>query len=155
MTEPPTFGRRSSPETQQAWDQYRGQMKAIGKSLSLKQWIIGLLGLYVGIHMLVQSNSAGTKPAVAPIAPLAVGQTANLAKPGCGVTLKEYEAVATGMTRGQVADIYGCAGTEISRVSAGGVESIMVSWPAGGGFGSTDATFDNDRLIGKAQLGLE
>lgn len=157
MTEEKGFGGRSAEDRRQAWDDYKGEMKAIGKKLTLKQWIIGLLGIYVVIHMLVASNGAGTKasgPAAAPTAQSA--QSVPTGKPSCGgVTLKQYGAVSAGMSQREVAAIYGCPGTEMSRVSAGGIESVMVSWPAAGGFGSTDATFDNDHLTGKAQIGLE
>jgi hypothetical protein len=52
--------------------------------------------------------------------------------------------------------IIGCAGEEVSRVSIGGRETVMVSWTGNGGFMSNmNATFDNDHLVAKAQLGLE
>src|SRR5438105_3508854 len=90
MTEEKGFGRRSPVDRQQAWSEYKGGMKALGKSLSIKQWVIAGLGIYVAIHMLVKSNDAGTK-AMAPAAHAA--QIADVQKPSCGVTLAQYNAV--------------------------------------------------------------
>ena len=74
----------------------------------------------------------------------------------CGATLREYQALQTGITLGQAIGIIGCNGEEISRVSYGGQETVMVSWPGETSFfGNMNATFDNDRLVAKGQLGLE
>ena len=63
-----------------------------------------------------------------------------------------------GRTKKKVDEVtgIGCAGEEMSRVSIGGQETVMASWTGNGGFISNmNATFDNDRLVAKAQLGLE
>ena len=70
--------------------------------------------------------------------------------------MREYSSLKPGMSLRHAASIIGCAGEEMSRVSIGGQETVMVSWTGNGGFISNmNATFDNDRLVSKAQLGLE
>ncbi|MBI4924127.1 MAG: hypothetical protein HY834_20520 [Devosia nanyangense] len=74
----------------------------------------------------------------------------------CGATLKEYSALKAGMSLHRAASVIGCPGTEMSRVSIGGQETVLVSWRGTRGlFSNMNATFDNDRLVAKGQLGLE
>ena len=69
--------------------------------------------------------------------------------------MAEYLALCIGTSLGQARSIIGCSGKEISRVSYGGVEDVMVQWPGAGGFMSNMvATFSNDRMTSKGQLGL-
>jgi hypothetical protein len=125
------------------------------KKMTGGQIALGVLGILAGISILSHSNQDGQKAAALAAKPaVAVAQKA----PGkrCGATLREYEALQIGITLGQAIGIIGCKGSEMSRVAYGGQETIMVSWPGEEGlFSNMNATFDNDRLVAKGQLGLE
>jgi len=55
----------------------------------------------------------------------------------------------------QVAGIIGCPGTEISRVEIDGYSMAIFTWDGTDTFfGNMNATFDNGKLTGKAQMGL-
>lgn len=125
------------------------------KGLTPGRVLLALVGLLVGYNIVANANQRGanTEATSALVAPAVVKST----KPHkCGATLREYQSLQPGVTLGQAIDIIGCKGEEISRVSYGGQETVMVSWPAESGyFGNMNATFDNDRLVAKGQLGLE
>ena len=156
MTEQKDFGRRPDPELRQAWATYKVEMAAIGKKLTLKQWIIGLLAIYVGIDILVQSNNEEVARAAVASSERAVASVEpdTLVKPKCVATLKDYNAARIGMSERELAAIVGCPGTEMSHVSYGGTDSVLVSWD-GELFTGMNATFDNDQLVAKGQMGLE
>jgi hypothetical protein len=74
----------------------------------------------------------------------------------CGATLKEYSALQIGISPARAGAIIGCKGEELSRVSFGGKESVMLTWPGEAGlFSNMNATFSDGRLVAKGQLGLE
>jgi hypothetical protein len=77
-------------------------------------------------------------------------------QPRPGVNLANYERITEGMP--QVVDILGKQGTEGSRVSLAGITTVIYQWNASGlaGLrgGNMNATFQNGRLVGKAQAGL-
>ena len=124
------------------------------KGMTPGRIVLAVIGLMVGYNIVAHANQRDADP---------VGTSATAApaiakaKPHkCGATLREYETLQTGISLGQAIGIIGCKGEEISRVSYGGQETVMVSWPGETGyFGNMNATFDNDRLVAKGQLGLE
>jgi hypothetical protein len=125
------------------------------KGLTPGRIVLAVVGLMVGYNIVAHANQGDADPdgSSATVTP-AVTKTAKPHK--CGATLREYQALQTGITLGQAIGIIGCSGEEISRVSYGGQETVMVSWPGETGFfGNMNATFDNDRLVAKGQLGLE
>ena len=124
------------------------------KKMTSGQIALAVLGILAGISILGHSNQDGQKAALAAKSTAVVTQKTAAKK--CGATRREYEALQIGITLGQAAGIIGCKGSEMSRVAYGGQETIMVSWPGEEGlFSNMNATFDNDRLVGKGQLGLE
>lgn len=69
--------------------------------------------------------------------------------------MREYLALADGMRIADAERIIGCAGTEMSRASYGGGVTVLLSWPGETGLiANMNATFDDGKLVGKAQLGL-
>jgi hypothetical protein len=80
---------------------------------------------------------------------------ANVEASKCRATLKEFTALQIGISPGRAGAIIGCKGEELSRVSFGGKESVMPTWPGEAGlFSNMNATFNDGRLVAKAQLGL-
>lgn len=72
------------------------------------------------------------------------------------ITLEEYNAIETGMTYEQVAEIVGGPGTVSSEAEAGGYKIIIVTWYGNGTAGSNaNVTFTNNSATAKAQVGLE
>ena len=70
------------------------------------------------------------------------------------VTLAEYARIKEGMNYSQVCRIIGVQGTEISRSSLAGITTVMYSW-TNGDYSNMNAMFQNDRLVTKAQFGLD
>lgn len=82
----------------------------------------------------------------------------SLPEPQLGVTLAQFEAVKTGMNYYKVCAIFGFEGELISQVDIGNDEykTEMYSWPGYGSLGANcNVTFQNDKVISKAQFGLQ
>jgi hypothetical protein len=73
----------------------------------------------------------------------------------CGATLQEFYELEIGMPYAAARDIIGCEGEILSQVSLGGTNSVMVGWDAQTAmFGNMNATFQNGRLVSRAQFRL-
>lgn len=72
-----------------------------------------------------------------------------------GITMAKYSQLQTGMSYEQVKSILGAAGEEMSSNEIGGTRTVMYQWKAGGFGANMNAMFQNDKLIQKAQAGLE
>ncbi|HOJ32820.1 MAG TPA: DUF3862 domain-containing protein [Candidatus Hydrogenedentes bacterium] len=77
------------------------------------------------------------------------------------VTFDEYKRIQNGMSYREVVSIIGAEGEEISRNKIDGVpgvmesiETVMYQWVNSNG-SNMNAMFQNDRLIQKAQFGLQ
>jgi hypothetical protein len=70
-----------------------------------------------------------------------------------GPTMARYSAVKADMTYAQVKAIMKQDGKELSSSSIGGYTTVMVEWDGDWG-ANMNVTFQNGRVIGKAQFGL-
>jgi len=152
MIQTRAFGRRNRP-----------QLARPGKPLTLRQApdpvrrsLLVDWGKYVAVIVLVLvvlatiRNGSGDAvvPATAEVRPAAAAK--------CGATLAEFYRLEIGMSYAAARDIIGCEGEILSQVSLGGTNSVMVSWDAQtASFGSMNATFQNGRLVSRAQFQLE
>ena len=80
------------------------------------------------------------------------------------VTFDEYLKIQNGMSYSQVVSIIGAAGEEVTRHKIEGVpgvmepvETVMYQWVnrSGSNMHNMHAVFQNDKLVQKAQVGLE
>lgn len=72
------------------------------------------------------------------------------------MTYAEYTSIATGMSYDEVVEIVGSYGRELSRVTSNGYEIVMIGWYGKGSVGANaNITFENGKVISKAQVGLE
>jgi hypothetical protein len=78
-----------------------------------------------------------------------------LAIADCAVTMAQYSAIKPRMSKGDVVSILGCTGTEISSGDMAGIRTEMISWKGSSLGANMNAMFQNNRLISKAQFGLE
>ena len=69
-------------------------------------------------------------------------------------TMEEYDQIADGMCYSKVAITIGVNGEELSRTSGDGVILTMYRWVNHDG-SNLIATFQNDKLVSKAQFGLK
>ena len=69
--------------------------------------------------------------------------------------MHESSRLQTGMTTDYVNRIIGRPCTELSRAEFGGSSTVMRMWEGTGSWlGNMNATFQNGRLMAKAQMGL-
>ena len=68
----------------------------------------------------------------------------------------QFSSLKTGMSYRQVASIIGCDGSLLSSSDLAGYKSEMFMWEGAGMRGANmNATFQNGKLLMKAQFGLE
>lgn len=111
--------------------------------------IIGFLGLCAvcGLAGLVGVRNT---PRTATVESLASGTPSNR-----GVTMANYNRIQTGMSYYEVTIILGVAGKELSSNQIGNLKTIMYEWKGDSLISSMNVTFQNDKVISKAQFGLE
>lgn len=91
-----------------------------------------------------------------PDAAARIGELTGEARPdpnAAGVTMANYNRLATGMSYRDAVKLLGSRGVEISSSELAGIRTVMYQWEAGSG-ANMNAMFQNDRLVSKAQLGL-
>lgn len=72
------------------------------------------------------------------------------------ITLDEYNAIENGMSYDEVVEIIGSEGTSTSEASSGDYSIKIITWYGNGMAGSNaNVTFTNDKVTGKAQIGLK
>lgn len=72
------------------------------------------------------------------------------------ITLDEYNAIENGMSYDEVVEIIGSKGTSTSEASSGNYSIKIITWYGNGMAGSNaNVTFTNDKVTGKAQIGLK
>jgi hypothetical protein len=91
-----------------------------------------------------RSRPAATRPAPPP----------EPAAPRAVVARDEYARVQDGMAYSDVRSIIGADGEELSRVTLAGTTTIVYTWKNRDGSNMV-ATFQDDRLVTKAQFGLQ
>ena len=124
--------------------------------MSWKQWAWWKKGLVIFFGVGIIGNLAklgdkDSKPASEAGKPAAVEK----AKSASGsVTMASYAALKPGMTYEQAVKILGGPGKELSSNAIGGFTTVMYQWD-GGFMANMNATFQNGKLVSKAQLGLK
>lgn len=83
---------------------------------------------------------------------------ADIIKSDATISLAEFQQIETGMTYEQVCSIVGGEGTLSSNVDIGVAEykTEIYQWSGEGSIGANaNVTFQNDKVVSKAQIGLE
>ena len=158
MNETRTFGRRNAPTLRgqtprrhQRSD--RAGLADNGGKLALDLLRNVALGALVvlGVSAVIAMRGNGTAPSTV----AEIEKKPAKAEP-CGATLAEFYKLQTGMSYDQVERIIGCDGEISSQVEIAGINTAMVTWKATDRFiGSMNATFQNGKLVARAQFGLK
>lgn len=74
---------------------------------------------------------------------------------GVEITLAEFDQIENGMTLAQVEEIVGGEGALMSSAGTGQFRTEIYSWDGSGSLGANaNVTFQNEQVVGKAQVGL-
>jgi len=115
-----------------------------------------LIGLGVLGQMAGQDKQAKPEAAAAGEGPAAGAVQPAVAEVNAPeITKAEFAALRDGMSRAQAGGIVGSPGEVISESAMAGVRTVMVQWEGDSFGGNANAMFQNDRLISKAQFGLD
>jgi uncharacterized protein YceK len=72
------------------------------------------------------------------------------------ITLSEFNELSDGISYSDAVSIIGGSGEVLSESNVSGINTVMYQWVGEGELGANaNAMFQNDKLIGKAQYGLE
>ena len=119
-----------------------------------------IIAVFAGIVLLGKLAPKHDKPAPLPaetqaaaVASPARGEDTGPA-PFDGVTMARYTALPHGISYHDAVAILGADGTELSSNEIGGTKTVMYQWPGQGRGANMNATFQNDKLVSKAQFGL-
>lgn len=75
-------------------------------------------------------------------------------KESAGLTEEKYNSIETGMTYDEVVDIIGEDGTNISESEVAGIKTVIYEWTSSESWGNANITFQNDKVVNKAQFGV-
>ena len=116
--------------------------------LTKRSMLGGTVAVFAGLCLL--GTVAGQTPA-APAAPATTTETTAAS----GVTLAMFNQLDTGMTYADAVAILGSEGTVLSESTLGDLTTVLYLWAGTDSLGANmNATFQNDRLVVKAQSGL-
>ena len=149
------FGRRAAPELPPVSGSNQSRKEGV---LSFTLQAAGLVFVamfaYATVRAVVSDAPATASPkqetrqAAVPVAKPALEP--------CGATMQEFNRLQTGMTISDVNRIIGCPGTELSRAEFGDSSTVRFMWEGSGSWlGNMNATFQDGRLMAKAQMGLK
>ncbi len=121
--------------------------KANGAATNVPAWLVIVVLAVLGIFVYEQAKNSGSSPGGSFLQPV--------------VTMSNYSQIQSGMTYQQVVQIIGTPGTESSSNHIEGVPGVMTSvdtvmyqWVNPGG-SNMNAVFQNNKLVQKAQFGLQ
>ncbi len=119
----------------------------ISKPVRRVGWRWAIAGLVLGIFAVIAITGDDTKSPS--------GDTKAAARAECTATMSKFLNLQTNMSYSHAASILGCRGEEVNRAETGGISLVVYQWKGNGILSSMNATFQNDRLVAKAQLGLK
>lgn len=132
------------------------------KSRQTKSAWLGLL-IAVGLVFVLMNMGSGSDDSYTTDTSLQKEQGSTLkserkkvSKPDRTVSLAEFNRIKNGMSYKEVVAIIGFEGEVMSESTIMDIKTVMYSWENGGfSFSNMNAMFQNDKLISKAQFGLE
>lgn len=89
------------------------------------------------------------------VVPMSQAEAAAVVAESEKATKAEYDQLKTGMSYEEAALILGSDGEELSSNELGGYKTVMYKWKGNGLGANMNATFQNDKLVSKAQMGLQ
>lgn len=72
-----------------------------------------------------------------------------------GVTMEKFTSIKEGMTYEEVVGVLGSEGEVMSSNEIAGIKTVMYKWDGASVMSNMNATFQNGKMVSKAQLGLK
>ena len=114
-------------------------------------WII----LIVFILVIIAIVGAGTDSNSGNKATSSIPSTQVQEKEISGLTEEKYNSIEQGMSYDEVVDIIGEEGTNAAESEYAGIKTVVYEWNAADGWGNASITFQDDKVINKAQFGVD
>ena len=113
------------------------------------KWI-GIIILVIIVLGVISGGSKNNSPKTT-----TPGTTETTQKKETGVTMEKFTAINEGMTYEEVVKILGSEGEVISSNELAGIKTVMYKWNGTSVMSNMNATFQNGKMVSKAQLGLK
>lgn len=101
------------------------------------------------------TTSSASSKATSSAAESAVSATSAAANSPATITKAEFDQLKTGMTYAQVVKIVGGEGNMLSESEVAGIKTAMYMWYGEDGISNANVMIQNNKLVSKAQMGLE
>lgn len=113
--------------------------------------ILKWVGIIFLIFVVIGVLSGGSKNSTSKTSPSAtvVPQKAK------GVTMEQFTTIKEGMTYEEVVAVLGSEGEVLSSNEVGGYKTVMYKWDGAAVMSNMNATFQNGKMMSKAQFGLK
>jgi len=110
------------------------------------KWI-GIIFLVLIVIGALSGNKGGTTPKS--------GNTQTAPVKETGVTMEKFTTIKAGMTYEEVVAVLGKEGEEMSSNELAGIKTVMYKWDGANVMSNMNATFQNGKMVSKAQFGLK
>ena len=81
-------------------------------------------------------------------------ESTNSADISTGINEEKFDSIQNGMTYDEVIEIIGSEGTSVSESEVAGIKTAIYQWDSSDGWGSATVTFQDGKVINKAQMGV-
>lgn len=124
--------------------------------------VCGIIGIVISLITLVISvvinfgpdTNTGHTPS-SNIVSESTSRPTSTPKPDTYITMDEFNAIESGMSYNEVVEIVGCEGTLMSSVDLMGINTSIYCWYGKDKISNANVTFQDDAVMGKAQIGLD
>lgn len=110
------------------------------------KWI-GIIFLVLIVIGALSGNKGGSNPKS--------GSTQTVPTKETGITMEKFTSIKEGMTYEEVVAVLGKEGEVMSSNELAGIKTVMYKWDGASVMSNMNATFQNGKMVSKAQLGLK
>lgn len=118
------------------------------------KWVIIAIIVIVVIAAVGGGNSKDSKKSSGKKSESTSSSNNNSAKESAGINEEKFDSIQNGMSYEEVKNIIGQDGENISESDVAGTKTVMYQWTASDGWGNATVTFQDDKVINKAQFGV-
>ncbi len=124
-------------------------------ALGIMLLVFGLIGLSVSCSRMLGDSETITNASIQNQAKVTESLNSENSIDNGYATLDKFNQIETNMAYEEVVDIMGSEGTIMSESEVMGIKSTMYYWYAENGIANMNIMVQNNKVVSKAQLGLE
>lgn len=118
-------------------------------------FIVGILMIIMGLLMMLQGAMRSGKLEVTMNTPNTESSSFSDSENTEGINADKFNQIQNGMSYDEVVSIIGEAGTSISESELADIKTEIYEWESHDGWGNANITFQNEKVVNKAQFGVD